>query len=289
MAKALILAAGVGTRLQPVTTHCHKVMIPFAGQPFLAHTLRNLVGLVEECVIVVGYRREDLRRYFGAEFGGMPMRYVEQAVARGTADAILAARPALGAGPSLVVLGDVYCSRALAQAMLAQEGAAALALCRVADPQNHKAIRCTDGRVTAVGGPGPWVDMGIWLLHPSAWQHLPQAPGSDGESRFLAGIAPMLRARLAVRGVPATQPWIQLGDHDGVRSVDRALRFFNRCLPSTGPEPDWVQVHRVNSRFHHSVVFGGGSAEGCVLNRSLVYCRSRMHGVEASEAVLAYP
>ncbi len=98
--KAVVPAAGKGTRLRPLTEDRPKPLVEVAGEPILAHCLRTLRQLgVEEAVVVVGYRGEEIREAFGDGFeaddegDGMGLRYVEQPEPLGLADAISRAEP----------------------------------------------------------------------------------------------------------------------------------------------------------------------------------------------------
>jgi hypothetical protein len=81
------LAAGRGTRMQPLTNYLHKAMIPFCGMPLLAY---GMLAVPEgsEIVIVVNYLKDQIASYFGDEFQGRKIRYFEQANPKGTGDAL---------------------------------------------------------------------------------------------------------------------------------------------------------------------------------------------------------
>ena len=76
--QALILAAGRGTRLRPLTDQYPKCLVSVHGKPILHYQLESLsdAGL-EECVIVVGYRADQVRRAIGTRFGNLRITYVE--------------------------------------------------------------------------------------------------------------------------------------------------------------------------------------------------------------------
>ncbi|MDP6460040.1 MAG: sugar phosphate nucleotidyltransferase, partial [Candidatus Hydrothermarchaeota archaeon] len=64
--KAVILAAGKGTRLEPLTNTMPKCMLPLAGKPILEHIVLAMRGAgITDIVMVVGYRSEDIMTYFG--------------------------------------------------------------------------------------------------------------------------------------------------------------------------------------------------------------------------------
>ncbi len=105
--KALILAAGHGTRLHPLTQSHPKAMLPLLDKPLLHHVIDSVreAGL-KEIVLVVGHYREQIETYFGdgAKFG-VQIRYALQAEAKGEYDAVLAAEQVL-AGEDQFLMTD---------------------------------------------------------------------------------------------------------------------------------------------------------------------------------------
>lgn len=74
----LVLAAGIGKRLAPLTDDRPKGLIELGGRSLLARLLDGLQAAgVRETVLVVGYRQEDIRAALGASHRGMPLRYLE--------------------------------------------------------------------------------------------------------------------------------------------------------------------------------------------------------------------
>lgn len=111
--KAVILAAGEGQRMRPLTATRPKVMLPIAGKPILEHLLEELKAAgIAEFVFVVGYCDKQVRSYFGdGARWKVQIVYSEQRKQLGTADAI---RDVAGiVGDSFVVVnGDVIINRA---------------------------------------------------------------------------------------------------------------------------------------------------------------------------------
>ena len=87
--KAVIFAAGKSTRTYPLTLTRPKPLLPIANRPILAHQLEALSGLVDGVVVVVGYKGEMIRDWFGETYGGIEIEYVEQQEQRGTGHALL--------------------------------------------------------------------------------------------------------------------------------------------------------------------------------------------------------
>ncbi|WP_144905710.1 bifunctional sugar-1-phosphate nucleotidylyltransferase/acetyltransferase [Halobellus captivus] len=90
--QAVILAAGEGTRIRPLSDSLPKPMLPVAGRPIAAHVASAAVDAgVDELIFVVGYEADAVRDYFGASFRGTPVEYAIQEEQAGTADAVHAA------------------------------------------------------------------------------------------------------------------------------------------------------------------------------------------------------
>jgi glucose-1-phosphate thymidylyltransferase len=88
--QAVILAAGEGTRLRPLTDDTPKGMVEVNGKPIITHCLEQLVDLgAKEVFVVVGYRKEDIISHYGDEFQGVPITYEHQREALGLAHALL--------------------------------------------------------------------------------------------------------------------------------------------------------------------------------------------------------
>ena len=105
--KAVILAAGEGTRLRPFTVSKPKVMIPIANHPIMEYAIEALSqNGVKDIVIVVGYRKESIMSYFeeGRRFG-VDIEYVNQQKPLGTAHALLQAEKEIDSD-FLVLPGD---------------------------------------------------------------------------------------------------------------------------------------------------------------------------------------
>ena len=88
--QAVVLAAGKGTRLRPLTEETPKGLVEVAGQPILTYAFESLLELgATELLVVVGYRKEDIIEYYGDTFQGVPITYAHQREPEGLADALL--------------------------------------------------------------------------------------------------------------------------------------------------------------------------------------------------------
>ncbi|WP_331375524.1 phosphocholine cytidylyltransferase family protein [Sinorhizobium chiapasense] len=108
---AVILAAGCGSRLRPLTDLRPKPLVEVNGIPILHNALRNLEAVgVEEVTIVVGYRKNDIQYSCGNHFGNLEISYVESPVFNktGSAYSLWLARHALLTGDIYLLEGDVF-------------------------------------------------------------------------------------------------------------------------------------------------------------------------------------
>jgi NDP-sugar pyrophosphorylase family protein len=104
--QAVILAAGQGKRLRPLTNDKPKPMVELIGKPILEHTIDFLPDDVDQLFVVVGYCAESIRAHFGASWKGRAIRYVEQPEPFGTAHALFLTKPHLKEERFLLVNGD---------------------------------------------------------------------------------------------------------------------------------------------------------------------------------------
>jgi glucose-1-phosphate thymidylyltransferase len=88
--QAVVLAAGEGTRLRPLTENKPKGMVEVAGKPILTHCFEQLVDLgADELIVVVGYQKQDIISHYGDAFGDVPITYTHQREQKGLAHALL--------------------------------------------------------------------------------------------------------------------------------------------------------------------------------------------------------
>src|SRR2546421_13021031 len=107
--KAVILAAGKGTRMRELTDKLPKPMLKAQGKPILEHILNGIVGAgIRDVFIVSGFRAEAIEGYFGdGSKWGVRIEYGRQTVQDGTGKAPELARKFVGVSPFLLTYGDI--------------------------------------------------------------------------------------------------------------------------------------------------------------------------------------
>ncbi|MFO8109792.1 MAG: sugar phosphate nucleotidyltransferase [Thermoplasmata archaeon] len=145
--KAYILAAGQGTRMQPLTERTPKPLLPVAGKPVLQHTIDNLKEYIDELIILVGWRAKRLKD--DIETYDIPVTYVRQEEQLGTADAVRRVEPYVD-DAFLCLNGDVIVSKAaMADFVNAfkNPSRSIMGLVKVDDPQGYGIIETKDGSI----------------------------------------------------------------------------------------------------------------------------------------------
>ena len=143
--KALILAAGRGKRLGSITDSINKCMLELGGRPVLEAGLDRAVELrVEEIVLVVRYRAEDIINRYGTEYRGVRIKYAIQWEPKGLVHAIECAKDAVGESDFFLLLGDEVLRNSRHDAMLAEfRKGGAFALCGIMSQNDKQKISRT--------------------------------------------------------------------------------------------------------------------------------------------------
>jgi UDP-N-acetylglucosamine diphosphorylase/glucosamine-1-phosphate N-acetyltransferase len=148
--QAVILAAGEGNRMRPLTGNRPKVMLPIANRPIMEHLLVEVKEAgISEFVLVVGYGDEQVREYFGTgDRWGVSIEYSEQRKQLGTADAIRMVEGAVD-GNFLVINGDVIIGREDIR-RLKTEKYNTMGVIEVKDPRGLGIVELAGGKVVNI-------------------------------------------------------------------------------------------------------------------------------------------
>lgn len=225
--KTMILAAGRGERMRPLSDRLPKPLLPVAGKPLILWLIERLARAgLRELVINVAYRGADLMAVLGdgRDFGVSIAWSDEGERALETAGGIRQALPLLGDAPFLVVNGDLWCEYDFGcLPALAADDLAHLVL--VDNPPHHPAgdfvlheQRVSDPAAEN-GVPTRLTFAGIGLYRPALFADL--APGQ------VAPLAPLLRQAMAagrVSGERFAGEWCDVGTAERLLELDQRLR-----------------------------------------------------------------
>ncbi|MFD1562863.1 sugar phosphate nucleotidyltransferase [Haloarchaeobius amylolyticus] len=239
---AVVLAAGEGARLRPLTNHRPKPMLPAATKPILEHVFDSLVDAdITEITVVVGYGRTHVQSHFGSTYRGASIDYVVQDKQLGTGHALLEAEPEIS-GPQLVLNGDQIVERGIIEDVCEihnSDAIATLGLVRDGDITNYGGVIVEDGEHVSEIVERPHDDRsyhlnaGVYAFEPEIFEYLRGPEPQFNEYSLVDGIANAIDAGETVRSVAsdgfwydATYPWdllevteTLLGSTDGVEST----------------------------------------------------------------------
>lgn len=216
--KAVVLAAGEGTRLRPFTISRPKVMLPVGGRPILEFVIQSLVDNgIKDIVVVVGYRRERIMSYFkdGRAFGAR-ISYVAQERQLGTAHALSLACDELDE-EFLVVSGDNLIDSQTIKDILTQGSGPSLLVTRSETPSKYGVVQIDQGKIQSIVEKpvekiGYIINTGIYRFTPDMLDHFRQKVmrGELGITQVLKDLVPAMEMRAiptAGRWIDAVYPW----------------------------------------------------------------------------------
>jgi N-acetyl-alpha-D-muramate 1-phosphate uridylyltransferase len=189
---AVVMAAGEGRRLRPLTDRWPKPLLPVGGRPVIATLVRELAATgFDRATIVTGHLAERVEALLGDGSGfGLTLRYARQPEPVGSADAIRVA-VARGAQPPLLVTAadTVFAPGALRAAVERWEadgaaGAIGVRRAEVDERPDRPRIKVEEGRVTRVvlTGESAFVSQPVWILDDELTGSLTELPGPPYEA-----------------------------------------------------------------------------------------------------------
>jgi NDP-sugar pyrophosphorylase family protein len=292
--RALVLAAGFGRRLRPLTDVLPKPLLPVAGRPLVAWTLDALVEAGCEAIAInLHHRGEAIPAALGDRHRRIPLHYSREPEILGTLGAAAPLRDFLGeAGEILIVNGDSLCRwplRALLERHRRTGAAATLLVAERADPRafGGGVALAEDGRVLGFRGASPMASLaaviarrrrvfaGAQVWRPELLARVPE--------RFADTIADLYEPLLAEGGTIQTlathRPWHDLGTP--ARYLAGALEWGLRGLPASGVRLAPGAAVAPGARVRGSVLEAGAEvAAGARVTGSLLLAGARA-GAEA--------
>lgn len=211
--RAMILAAGRGERLRPLTERIPKPLAPIGGEPLILHQLRWLRRAgVREAVVNVHHLAERIEAAVGSGAGaGVRVCYSREDALLDTGGGIVRALPLLGSEPFIVLNGDIWTGFAFERLLSARPAKAHLVL-KPAAAATAGDFRFEAGRVRRDGA-RDLTYCGIAVLHPALFAAAPPAPFSLRELLFAAADAGELEGE-AFDGM-----WIDIGTPQRLRQA----------------------------------------------------------------------
>ena len=181
--KTVILAAGEGSRMRPLTYTRPKVMLPIANKPILEHLLIQAKKAgIREFIFIVGYHDEQVRHYFDAgKRWGVTIEYCTQRKQSGTADALKMVE-GLVDGNFLVINGDIIVAHDDIK-RVANRNDITLSVVEVKDTRDLGVVELSGGKVVHIyekAGKLPFhmANAGLYLFTPGIFEAISQTAKS---------------------------------------------------------------------------------------------------------------
>lgn len=226
--KCVILAAGEGLRMRPLTIENPKPMLKVSGKPLLEHVLDALPEKVDELVLVVGYLRNKIRDYFGDQFGRFKISYVAQEEKLGTYHALKLCKPFLGNDEKFLVLyaDDLHGKDGLEKCADSPE--IALLVSEAENPEKFGVVETSnDGRIIGIeekpANPKTnLVSTGVLLLDKMVFDYeASRAP--NGEYYLTDSLAQMLEAGQKIYAIKSSF-WLPIGYPEDLKIAEKQFK-----------------------------------------------------------------
>ena len=233
--KAVLLAAGKGTRMRELTNDLPKPMIPVRGKPILQHIVEGLAAAgVTHFLIVVGWRAEVVREFFGdGEKFGVSVEYTTQLVQDGTGRVVALAEDFAGADPFVLSYGDILVNPENYRRLVALGGAEALVSVKHNPGEVAKGgavfvnerFEMTDLREKPQPGEptSPWYNAGVYTFRSSIFAHIARLEKSPrGEYELTDAIRTLAQSGSVVRVLELEGEWADVRDPEVLAELNAA-------------------------------------------------------------------
>ena len=267
--KAVILAAGLGTRMRPLTDRTAKPALPVLNEPLIVRTLRELKRAgVSDVMINLHHRPETIRAAIPQGDLGLKVKYSRETAILGTGGALRKVRAWVGREPVILVNGDVifdFDLKALVASHRKSGALATLALKANPNPKKYRPVVTNRaGRVLSIRGmPKGRKGMvslfaSVHIIEPAILDRLPQGASDTVGDLYI----PLLREGAHLQGVRQAGVWHDLGSPAGYLKAQSRLLAARGSRRSVLIDPS-VRVGK-GARVVRSVV-----GAGCVIEPSV--------------------
>ncbi|MEN6292387.1 MAG: bifunctional sugar-1-phosphate nucleotidylyltransferase/acetyltransferase [Methanobacterium sp.] len=222
--KGVLLTAGEGTRMRPLTLTRPKTMLQVGGKPILQYNLEALRDAgIKDIIMVVGYKKEAIEDYFedGSSFG-VNIDYITQEKRLGTAHAINSARYMIN-DEFIVLNGDIIVDPELIVDLIAkyesEKASSILMLTEVEDPSSFGVVEIENDIIKNIiekpapgEAPSNLINAGIYLFDKTIFDAIDRTEKSErGEYEITDSLKIQMSENKIVRGLKSNNKWIDVG------------------------------------------------------------------------------
>ncbi len=306
--KAVVMAGGFGTRIQPLTHSVPKPMLPILNRPMMQHIIEKVRDAgIKDIVILLYFKPEVIKDYFkdGSEFG-VNIEYVLPDNDYGTAGAVKCAEKFLNE-EFIVVSGDLVTDFDLSEIIAfhkKKESLLTITLTPVADPlQFGVVISSPEGKIQRFLEKPSWgevfsdtINTGIYILEPSVLDYIPEGANFD----FAKDLFPaLMKAGITLWACSVKGYWRDVGNPESYRDVQKDLLSGKVALTIRGEKKSYDggvlyteegAIVPESASIEGIVVVGKNSTirDGSKLKNSVVGCRTVVGKNSVLEDVTAW-
>jgi NDP-sugar pyrophosphorylase family protein len=223
--QCIILAAGKGTRLRPLTENTPKPLVEVAGKPLLDHIVEALPTAIDELIIVTGYLGEQIRDHCGKEFHGRKVTYIHQEEQNGTAKALWLVKDLIKGRFLFMFADDIHGKNDLARALSFSRS---MLVSQVDNPEKFGiVVRRPDGTISQMiekpeHAPSNCASTGAMVLDQNIFQYEPQESKTIKGEYYLTEVIERYSKDFPI-AVVEQNTWIPIANLD---DVERANALF---------------------------------------------------------------
>jgi UDP-N-acetylglucosamine diphosphorylase / glucose-1-phosphate thymidylyltransferase / UDP-N-acetylgalactosamine diphosphorylase / glucosamine-1-phosphate N-acetyltransferase / galactosamine-1-phosphate N-acetyltransferase len=222
--KAIILTAGEGTRMRPLTVTKPKTMLQVGGKPILQYNVEALRDAgIKDITMVVGYREEIIKEYFrNGTHLGVNINYVTQEERLGTAHAIGSTRDTVD-GSFIILNGDIIVDPILIEDLIVkyqvENARSVLVLTEVEDPSSFGVVELDNEKIINIiekpepgKAPSNLINAGIYLFDEKIFEAIDKTEKSQrGEYEITDSLLIQVKNGEKVMGLRSENNWIDIG------------------------------------------------------------------------------
>jgi UDP-N-acetylglucosamine diphosphorylase / glucose-1-phosphate thymidylyltransferase / UDP-N-acetylgalactosamine diphosphorylase / glucosamine-1-phosphate N-acetyltransferase / galactosamine-1-phosphate N-acetyltransferase len=204
--KALILAAGEGARLRPLTSNTPKPLLLVAGKPYLSHLFASLKAAgIEEIALLVGFKSNRIRESYGeGSAEGIHITYLEQKERLGTANAIGVAEGVMEKD----IVGVVEAHR--------QNHGTIMSTVTVDDPTRFGVIEESQGKMVRIVekpkvAPSKMINAGLFVFSPEVFEYIHRTEKSPRGEFEITDTLNMMAGKIDINIFQLQGPWMDVG------------------------------------------------------------------------------
>jgi dTDP-glucose pyrophosphorylase len=234
--KAVVLAAGRGTRMRELTADFPKPMIDVRGKPVLQHIVEGLRDAgVRRLLLIVGYHAETVRNFFGdGRRHTVDIEYAIQTVQDGTGRVVDLARSFTGGSPFILSYGDILISPVNYKRVVDLPGdcEVIVTVTRGEDVSKGGAVfvneqmELVDLREKPKSGEptSPWYNAGLYAFRPTIFEFIARLkPSARGEYELTDAIRDLAQSGKKVKALELTGEWADVRDPEVLAKLNQLL------------------------------------------------------------------